>query len=169
MSLHPSQGPFATLDVVIMDLHTGSAEIIKARSAYLYQARLACDSFGALSAPAGVSIPAHTASFHSVLEEGDIIVLATDGVTEGRSDLSDVDAELARVIQQAPGGSALSVAQTVMSWARAGTPRRGGSGQGPFRDDMTVFVGRLAKATATAGIGASIVETSIPEGEAHGP
>jgi stage II sporulation protein E len=170
MSLHPSQGPFATLDVVIMDLHTGSAEIIKAGAPPTYIRRGSrVTALGAPSAPAGVAIPAHTASFHNVLEEGDIIVLATDGVTEGRSDLSDVDAELARVIQQAPGGSALSVAQTVMSWARAGTPRRGGSGQGPFRDDMTVFVGRLAKATATAGIGASIVETSIPEGEAHGP
>jgi stage II sporulation protein E len=170
MSLRPSPGPFATLDVVIMDLHTGSAEIIKAGAPPTYIRRGSrVIALGAPSAPAGVSIPAHTASFHSVLEEGDIIVLATDGVTEGRSDLLDVDAELARVIQQAPGGSALSVAQTVMNWARAGTPIRGGSGQGPFRDDMTVFVGRLAKATATAGIGACIVETSIPEGEAHGP
>jgi serine phosphatase RsbU (regulator of sigma subunit) len=97
-----------------------------------------------------VVIPAHTAAFHTVLEEGDIIVLATDGVTEGKSDLADVDAELARVIQQAPGGCASSVAQAVMNWARTGTAIRGGSGSKPIRDDMTVLVGRLARSTAAA-------------------
>ncbi len=170
MSLHPDQGPFATLDIAIIDLHTGDAEIIKAGAPPAYIRRGSrVIAFGAPSAPAGISVPAHTATFHTVLEEGDIIVWATDGITEGRGDLADVDAELARVIQQAPGGSAASMAQAVMNWARAGTPIRGGSGPKSFRDDMTVFVGRLAKATAAAGIGVGIVERSIPEGEAHGP
>ena len=152
MSLHPDQGPFATLDIAIIDLHTGDAEMIKAGAPPCYIRRGSrVTALGAPSAPAGVSIPAHTAAFNTVLEEGDIIVWATDGITEGRGDLEDVDAELARVIQQAPGGSASSVAHAVMNWARAGTPIRGGSGSRPLRDDMTVFVGRLAKATAAAG------------------
>ncbi len=151
MSLQPDPGPFTTLDVALIDLHTGDAEMIKAGAPPTYIRRGSrVTALGSPSAPAGVSIPAHTAAFHTVLEEGDIIVWATDGITEGRGDLADVDAELARVIQQAPGGCASSVAQAVMNWARAGTPIRGGSGSRPLRDDMTVFVGRLARATAAA-------------------
>ena len=151
MSLQPDSGPFTTLDIALIDLHTGDAEIMKAGAPPTYIRRGSrVTALGLPSAPAGVSIPAHTATFHTVLEEGDIVVWATDGITEGRCDLADVDAELARVIQQAPGGCASSVAQAVMSWARAGTPIRGGSGSRPLRDDMTVFVGRLARATAAA-------------------
>ncbi|MBP7892128.1 MAG: SpoIIE family protein phosphatase [Firmicutes bacterium] len=169
MSLQPDPGPFTTLDVALIDLHTGDAEIIKAGAPPTYIRRGSrVTALGSPSAPAGVSIPAHTATFHTVLEEGDIVVWATDGITEGRGDVADVDGELARLIQQAPGGCASSVAQVVMNWARAGAPVRGGPGSRPLRDDMTVFVGRLARATAAAGIGACIVERSIPEGEANG-
>ncbi len=151
MSLQPNSGPFATLDIALIDLHTGESEMIKAGAPPTYIRRGSrVTALGSPSAPAGVVIPAHTAAFHTVLEEGDIIVLATDGVTEGKSDLADVDAELARVIQQAPGGCASSVAQAVMNWARTGTAIRGGSGSKPIRDDMTVLVGRLARSTAAA-------------------
>jgi len=151
MSLQPDPGPFTTLDMALIDLHTGDAEIIKAGAPPIYIRRGSrVTALGSPSAPAGVSTPAHTATFHTVLEEGDIVVWATDGITEGRGDLADVDAELARVIQQAPGGCASSVAQAVMNWARTGAPIRGGSGSRPLRDDMTVFVGRLARATAAA-------------------
>ena len=176
MSVRPASDPFATLDVVVVDLYSGDAEMIKAGAPPAYIRRGSrVTAIGAPSAPAGVSIPARTASFHHTLEEGDIIVLATDGVTEGQSDLPEVDAELARVIQRAPDGCPSSVAQTVMNWARAGTPTRGGGVQKPSRDDMTVFVARLAKATAdarmagAAGIDARVVETSTPEGEVDEP
>lgn len=151
MSLQPDPGPFTTLDIALIDLHTGDAEIIKAGAPPTYIRRGSrVTALGSPSAPAGVSIPVRTATFHTALEEGDIIIWATDGITEGRGDLADVDAELARVIQQAPGGCASSAAQAVMNWARAGTPIRGGSRSRPLRDDMTVFVGRLARTTAAA-------------------
>lgn len=144
MSLRPDSDSFATLDAVVIDSYSGDAEMIKAGAPPAYIRRGSrVTAVGAPSAPLGVSIPAHTASFHYTLEEGDIIVLATDGVTESRSDLPEVDTELARVIRQAPGACSSSMAQAVMNWAGAGTSARGGAGQRASRDDMTVFVARL--------------------------
>ena len=125
---------FTTCDILCVDLHTGEGECYKCGAAPSYL----CSTAGkgvrricAGSMPVGLPSEAPEADYTKLqLEVGDVVVMVSDGLTEG-----DDDAWLTALLSDRRFTTAPALAAAILD---AGTARTGG------RDDSTVLVLKLS-------------------------
>ena len=120
---------FATLDLFISDMYTGEAEFIKTGSAVSYICREGqIARISASTLPTGIIGEMETANTKILLYTGDVIMLASDGVTDVCRD----DKWICDLLKDNLYNSAQNIADTVMKEALRRVLH--------CRDDMTVLI-----------------------------
>lgn len=125
---------YATMDLCVIDLHTGETAFEKMGACPSYVVRDGeVRSIGADTLPVGVLPDAESSSLRMTLRPGDVVILATDGVTDafpgGEGGLRAAIAKLYWLHPQAVGDKL--IAQAV--------------GAGVPRDDMAVLCARVGR------------------------
>ena len=124
---------FSTIDVALIDLYDGSCEMVKAGAATTYIKRKDnVEEIRSISLPIGVLAGLDVEPEHRQLEDGDFLIMVTDGVLDmlptGEQD-SLMETFICQVDSQNPGEMAHHILDRVMEYA----------GAEPL-DDMTVLV-----------------------------
>lgn len=130
---------FAAVDILIFDLFSGTAELLKAGAAPTYLLRDGVlTAFGDRSFPAGILDSCPPDSFSCKLFDGDIIILSSDGAE--RSSVNAA-ASLENISELSPKEIASAIGEAAMK-KYAQKSRKETSPQPP-RDDISVAVFRV--------------------------
>lgn len=130
-----SQGEtFATVDMALVDLYSGSTEVVKigASSSYLRR-KDKVEVIRAASLPAGILANIEVDTRKLMLYPGDILVMLSDGVMEGQQGIGDREEWLARILKQATVEKAQDLAEYILNRAKNNAGET-------IPDDMTVIV-----------------------------
>lgn len=129
---------YATMDLCVCDLHSGEAAFEKLGACASYVVRAGeIRSVGADTLPVGVLPDVEAKSLRMMLEEGDVVVMITDGVSDsypgGEDGLREAIARCAWLHPQAVG-------ERLIAGALAG---------GEAKDDMAVLCARVKRTMLT--------------------
>jgi len=128
---------FATVDIAVIDQRQGTAEFVKIGAAASY---LKCgDSVNVIEAsslPIGILQDIDVSTIRCDLTAGDVIVLATDGVTDAGNSQSGSGDWLAAFLRETDVDNPQILAEAILLQAK-------NIGQGKLADDMAVIVGRI--------------------------
>ncbi|MDD4336088.1 MAG: SpoIIE family protein phosphatase, partial [Firmicutes bacterium] len=131
MLLRSEDDRFTTVDLAVVDLYTGQAEMVKAGAPPSFIKRgHDVIAIGDPSVPAGVQAPTRVMRYRMNLEEGDILIMVSDGVTEAGGDGREFGMELVRVMERADSDLPRNVAEDVVEWARGTSPGARNAGGG---------------------------------------
>lgn len=130
---------FATLDLCYVDTDTGAAQFVKTGAGVAFVLRdKKVKSIRGSSLPMGI-LPLKDISQENIeLEDGDIIVMMTDGAADALEQKKDGTEALTQLLRRYPGRSPRDLAEYLLCTAKE-------VAEGNIRDDMTVLVGRIWK------------------------
>ncbi len=133
---------FATLDMTMLDLYEGQAEFVKigAPPTFLIRNRRV-SMIRTSSLPVGIIRDIDVASVARTLQEGDMLVMVSDGIIDSCRGSGDKGDWLIGVLQEISEFSPQEMADLLLKLAQTGA---GGGKQNA--DDMTVLVTRVEKA-----------------------
>lgn len=126
---------FATMDLCLMNLYTGALEFLKTGAAYSYlKSTSGISRIRSSSLPSGIVEHAEADCELRYAQNGDFIILATDGVTDilerGGEDKADA------VLQSLHANTAQGLAEQILTEALR-------LSNGKLRDDMTVLCAQI--------------------------
>lgn len=129
---------FTTLDMVSVNLHTGKCEICKSGAAATYIKRQdRVDTVLSEALPVGVDMEAESDVTVTQLQEGDMVIMVSDGVIDGfycgRMPSAGEDDTLERLIENLPCQNPNDMANQILMNALARSDREA-------TDDMSVLV-----------------------------
>lgn len=129
---------FATVDITIVDLYSGQAELVKigAPPSFILSGGTVRVVRGA-SPPAGILKDIEVSAVTRGLGEGDVVVMVTDGLLDALPG-ADKEARLAEIIRPLGSLTPQETADRILSRARE-------AAGGLVPDDMTVLVGRIER------------------------
>lgn len=128
----------ATIDMVMVDLKAGHADFLKAGASPSFIKRGAqLEMVRSLCWPAGILENVETEVIRKQVLPGDLLVMATDGITEVDQDSDTPGDWLYTFLRDIPLDDAQAVADLVLKGALKNTGFQN-------RDDMTVLVARLS-------------------------
>lgn len=132
--LRTPEESFATVDLTIINLHTGRAEFIKigAATTYIKRGRDVW-SIKSTSLPAGILNSVDLERTVVQLQSGDLIVMVTDGVSDSKIDQVGKEDWMIRALRQVEVVGPEALGEYLMNLARINQ-------DGVPRDDMTVIV-----------------------------
>lgn len=121
-----------TMDLGLIDLYSGACEFVKLGAAVSFiRRRHFIEQIKAETLPIGMFRELEPFALEHNLEDGDKIIMVTDGVLEAFGEL-DKEEELEKVIMSYRGENPREMADYILGKAREAS--------GTFRDDMTVLV-----------------------------
>ncbi len=132
--LRSPEESFATVDLTLIDLHTGRAEFIKigAATTYIKRGRDVW-SIRSTSLPAGILNSVDLERTNVQLQPGDLIVMVTDGVIDSKTDQVGKEDWMIRALRQVEVVGPEALGEYLMNLARINQ-------DGIPKDDMTVIV-----------------------------
>ena len=120
-----------TLDVTVVDLYTGTCRVVKSGAAPTFRKRgNQVEVFGAESLPVGIVGDIETVSQELKLQDGDWLIMVTDGVLDALSGI-DKEAAMKTVISQQSSRNPRDFAERIL---------RSVQQNAEAKDDMTVMV-----------------------------
>ena len=126
---------FATLDLCYVDTDTGAAQFVKVGAAACYLVRgKKVRALSGAALPLGLCPQSRVESERLTLQEGDLLVLLTDGLAEALEQKRP--GEVLRLLRKFNGKTPQDLAEYLLAAAE----KRGG---GDFADDATVLTARL--------------------------
>ncbi len=127
---------FATIDICIVNLYTGTAEFLKTGAAPSYIKKAdSVEEIFCSSIPAGLITGEKSDCAYREIKNGEYIVMVTDGVIESTLQTGK---KLSDILGSFSGESPQMVADAIMSFAVAAS-------KGSLKDDMTVFVIKVSE------------------------
>lgn len=126
---------FSTIDLVVMNLYTGSVHIAKAGSAATIlkkQGRI--QVYRSDNVPVGIMEKAEWEAFQDHVEEGDWIVLASDGVFDQQRDSESVERKIRAIMLRQSREASAKMAQSIYDAVCSGWQQE---------DDMTIITVRI--------------------------
>ncbi|HEX2953996.1 MAG TPA: SpoIIE family protein phosphatase, partial [Bacillota bacterium] len=132
--LRTPEESFATVDLALIDLHTGRSEFIKigAATSYIKRGRDVW-SVKSTSLPAGILNSVDLERTVVQLQPGDLVIMVTDGVIDSRIDPVGKEDWMVRALRQVEVVGPEALGEYLMNLARINQ-------DGIPRDDMTVIV-----------------------------
>jgi len=128
-----------TIDISIVDLFSGDVEFVKIGAAPTYiKSGTGVDIIRSATLPAGILPGIDTELAHRKVENGDMIIMVTDGIIDSLADDESGERELMAFIRQLDSLNPQQVADLILSRAKSGCDNK------PF-DDMTVLVAKVWK------------------------
>ena len=127
---------FSTIDMAVMNLYTGSVHIAKAGSAATILKRQGrIQIYRSDNVPVGIIEKAEWEVFQDQADEGDWIILASDGVFDQREGCEAVERRIRQVLLEEAGATSRQMARRIFDSVR-------GCGA---RDDMTVIAMKIGR------------------------
>ncbi|KPV43456.1 stage II sporulation protein E [Alicyclobacillus ferrooxydans] len=129
---------FTTLDMALVDLYSASAQLLKVGSApsYIKRGKNVRTITGA-DVPIGILRDIEVHSIGEQFNDGDLLILMSDGIYDAPNQLYDKDDWLRRQIGRLETDEPQAVADTLLEAAVR-------LNHGEIRDDMTVLVARIS-------------------------
>ena len=128
---------FSTLDVCLLDLHTGAADFIKMGAASTYIIREGVvEIIKNTDLPMGILNEVKVSPVKKHLKRGDVLVMITDGVIEPNQP-QDREERLIDLLKNSKATDPQELADHIMDTAAQGM------GESKIRDDMTVMVAKI--------------------------
>lgn len=128
---------FATLDVCLFDLYTGSVQILKKGAPPTYIRRAAhVEVVRAESLPVGIFQSVETSTMEYRLHAGDLVVMVTDGALEFGSVTGDKAEALGRALRRMEPSGPHETVEGLFKRAHAAPDQ-------PVRDDVTIVAAQL--------------------------
>lgn len=143
LMLRSSKETFATVDMAVLDLYTGIAELTKigAVAAFLKRGdHVECVRSSSL--PAGILHKIEVDSFRVPLQPGDILVMLTDGLLDSQKDITDKEEWFTRILRQCNQENPDALAKYLLERANM-------NARGQVLDDMTVVAVRITQGAAS--------------------
>ncbi len=139
MCLNSKDDMYATLDIGIFDLFTGNMEIIKNGSCPTYvKSKREVQLIKSLSLPAGILDDIDLVTYDRDLEDGDIVVMCTDGIIDSNTEYNNKEMWVRDILSEMETDDVQKIADIIVQEAvdnNLGRPK----------DDMTVIVAKIIK------------------------
>lgn len=130
---------FTTLDVSLFDLCTGKLQIIKTGSpATFIKRKDEVKVINSQSLPVGILKDVEFNVYEEYLEDGDIVIMMSDGVLEANKDISYVERWMKDIIKNIESLNPTTIANEILNVAKLN------SDDNP-KDDMTILVTKIWK------------------------
>ena len=139
MYINLEEDSYATLDVVILDLYSGNMEFMK---------NGACPTFiknkdkvnvvKSISLPAGILDKVDLVVYDKDLEDGDIIVMCTDGILESNTEYENKEIWIKNLLEQIETENVQKIANIILEESKD-------NNFGMPKDDMTVITVKVKK------------------------
>lgn len=139
LMLRSSRETFATVDMAVIDLYTGIAELTKigASAAFLKRGdHIECVRSSSL--PAGILHKIDVDSHRVGLQPGDILIMLSDGMLDSQKDITDKEEWFMRVLRQTNLEDPDDLTKYLIDRANA-------NARGKALDDMSVIAVRVTK------------------------
>ena len=137
MYINSEEDTYATLDVAILDLHSGNMEFMK---------NGACPTFiknknevkvvKSISLPAGILDKIDLVVYDKDLSDGDIIVMCTDGILESNAEYENKEVWIKNLLEQIETDNVQKIANIILQESKD-------NNVGIPKDDMTVIVTKV--------------------------
>lgn len=139
MCLNSKDDMYATLDIGIFDLFKGNIEIVKNGSCPTFiKHNKEVQLIKSLSLPAGILDNIDLVTYDRDLDDGDIIVMCTDGIIDSNTEYNNKEMWVRDILSEIETDDAQKIADIILQEAvdnNLGRPK----------DDMTVIVAKLIK------------------------
>lgn len=137
--LKSNEEQFSTLDLTFIDRYSGLCEFIKmgAASAFIKR-KNKVEVIRSQSLPVGIINEVDMEVTKKQLNDGDLIIMLTDGVLDINKDTEDKEKWLQKIIEKYEGSQPQDLAEYILEEAKKG-------GKYEIKDDMTVLVAKLWK------------------------
>lgn len=133
---HTNNELFATVDICIVNLYTGTAEFLKTGAAASFiKSKSGVEEISCSTLPAGILTEVKTDATLVNLTDGSYIVMATDGTIDA---VNRAGMNMNELIGAFTGDTAQQLADGIMSYAAVSSAKE-------IKDDMTVFVIKLTE------------------------
>ena len=139
MYINSEEDTYATLDVAILDLHSGNMEFMK---------NGACPTFiknknevkvvKSISLPAGILDKIDLVVYDKDLSDGDIIVMCTDGILESNAEYENKEVWIKNLLEQIETDNVQKIANIILQESKD-------NNVGIPKDDMTVIVTKVKR------------------------
>ena len=130
---------FTTFDISLLDLYTGKLQIIKTGApATFIKKKDRVDIINSQSLPVGILKDVDFNVYEEYLEDGDIIIMMSDGILEANEDIDGGEKWMKDLIMNIDSLNPKTVAETILSQAE-------NISNGKIKDDMTVLVTKVWK------------------------
>lgn len=137
MCLNAKDDMYATLDIAIFDLFTGNMEIIKNGSCPTFvKSNKDVQLIKSLSLPTGILNDIDLVTFDRDLEDGDIVVMCTDGIIDSNTEYNNKEMWVRDILSEIETDDVQKIADIIVQEAvdnNLGRPK----------DDMTVVVAKI--------------------------
>lgn len=137
MCLNAKDDMYATLDIAIFDLFTGNMEIIKNGSCPTFvKSNKDVQLIKSLSLPTGILNDIDLVTFDRDLEDGDIVVMCTDGIIDSNTEYNNKEMWVRDILSEMETDDVQKIADIIVQEAvdnNLGRPK----------DDMTVVVAKI--------------------------
>ncbi len=137
MCLNAKDDMYATLDIAIFDLFTGNMEIIKNGSCPTFiKSKKDVQLIKSLSLPAGILDNIDLVTYDRDLEDGDIVVMCTDGIIDSNTEYNNKEMWVRDILSEIETDDVQKIADIIIQEAvdnNLGRPK----------DDMTVIVAKI--------------------------
>ncbi len=153
MLMRSKDDSFTTLDLTVVDLFSGTAEVIKAGapSSVVKRGKEAA-SVGGYSLPAGVFAPLEIQKIEIELADDDVMVMMSDGVGEGFSSGVDWNKKVNKVLKHLGDVSVSEINRAILNISNGNYKK-----SGVRKDDMTILTARLKRVQKAEGAMSPVV------------
>ena len=139
MVLNADEDMYSTLDVAILDLYEGTIECIKNGACPTYiKSNGNVEQIQSITLPAGILNEIDLIVYEKDLQNGDIIIMCSDGITDSKLDTTQKGAWLKQLLEKMKTDNVQKMADIILGEAID-------NGMGIAKDDMTIIIAKINK------------------------
>ncbi len=141
MYMNSKEDSYATMDVAILDLYSGNMEFMKNGACPTFiKNKKNVNIVKSISLPAGILDKIDLVVYDKDLEDGDIIIMCSDGILESNTEYENKEIWVKNLLEEIETDSVQKIANILLAQSID-------NGVGVAKDDMSVIVIKVKKAT----------------------